>query len=80
MAVKSHSKQLYSLIARYFAGECTPSDLEQLDQLLKDPEVKKEFELFRDVLQKSKPTTESDKPLQQSFDRITKRLKDEGSL
>lgn len=80
MAVKSLSKQLYALIARYFAGESTPADMEQLEKLLKDPELKKEYEFFRELLQKSQPANESDPPLKQSFDRITKRLKDEGSL
>jgi hypothetical protein len=83
VAVKSHSTQLYSLFARYFAGESTPLDVEQLEKLLSDhPELKKEFEFFRELLQKNSATQESepDTPLPKSFDRITRRLKDDGAL
>jgi hypothetical protein len=81
VAVKSHSTQLYALIARCLAGESTPGDVEQLDQLLTDhPELKKEFEFFHELLQKSSSPSDSENPSQKDFDRITKRLKDEGAL
>jgi hypothetical protein len=81
VAVKSHSTQLYALIARCLAGESTPGDVMQLEKLLTDhPELKKEFELFRELLQKPSPPSESEKSIQPNFDRITKRLKDEGAL
>ena len=67
-------------MARYLAGESSKEDIDRLENLLKShPELIAEYEFFCSILNK-KNTTEEDSPPKNKFDRITKRLKDEGSL
>jgi hypothetical protein len=73
-------------MARCLKGESTPEDDMMLhDLLLSDPEIKEEYDHFRSLMQNecNNPPQNGDSPeacLQKKFDRITSRLKDEGSL
>ncbi|RAW00877.1 anti-sigma factor [Pseudochryseolinea flava] len=78
MAVKSHPTEIYALIARYLAGEASPEDRRRIEQIFIDhPELKSEFEFFRFLLEKH-DQRQAQVPFKNGFERITKRLKDEG--
>lgn len=73
-------------MARCLKGESTPEDDMMLQDLLSsDPGMKEEYDLFRSLVQNECNNTplNGDSPeahLQKKFDRITRRLKEEGSL
>ena len=78
MAVKSHPTEIYSLIARYLAGEASKEDRGRIEQLfVEHPELKSEFEFFRFLLNQHDQRTEH-ASFKNGFERITKRLKDKG--
>jgi hypothetical protein len=73
-------------MARCLKGESTPEDDAMLhDLLLSDPEMKAEFDHFRSLIQNNcndslLNNVSQEAYLQEKFDRITSRLKNEGSL
>ncbi|MBT1699409.1 hypothetical protein KK083_21105 [Fulvivirgaceae bacterium PWU4] len=72
-------------MARCLKGESTPEDDMMLQDLLSsDPGMKEEYDLFRSLVQNECNTQlngdSSEAHLQKKFDRITRRLKEEGSL
>ena len=73
-------------MARCLMGESTPEDDSMLhDLLLSDPGMKEEYEHFKGLTQNECNNTplNGDSPeahLQKKFDRVTRRLKEEGSL
>jgi hypothetical protein len=78
--VKADSKQFNEMMARCLAGECSEEELVELrSMLLNNPDLKTEYELFNLLFGKDKCSTEpSDK--KDHFNRITKRLADEGLM
>ena len=68
-------------MARYLARESTPEEVDKLEKLVEaHPELKSEFEFFRDTLYKKQSEDNSTKPVEDSFDNITRRLKNDGAL
>lgn len=72
-------------MARCLKGECTVEEGEALADLLSaNPDLRQEYEIFRHYFHHNgtiKPHTTTTEPdLQKKFERITKKLTDEGIL
>jgi hypothetical protein len=85
MAIKLRFED-YALMARYLRGEASAEDTAFFNELLQsDPCVREHYEVLRIAF--LKPVTDTslndfanNKYLQQKFDQITRKLKDEGSV
>jgi len=77
--VKADSKQFNELVARCLAGESSPEELAKLRLTLSDnPDFKIDYELMNLLFGKGKPGfVPADK---RHFNRISKRLEDEGLM
>jgi hypothetical protein len=77
--VKADSKQLNEMMARCLAGECSPEELVSLKSMLSEnPELKTDYEVIKLLFGKEKNGIAS--PDKKHFNRIRKRLEDEGSM
>jgi hypothetical protein len=80
------SKETYCLMARCLKGECTVEEGEALADLLSaNPDLRQEYEIFHHYFHysdKNKPhtTTTEQSGLQKKFERITRKLAEEGIL
>jgi hypothetical protein len=77
--VKADSKQFNEMMARCLAGECSPEELVSLKSMFSEnPELKTDYEVIKLLFGKEKNgITPPDK---KHFNRIRKRLEDEGSM
>jgi|GEM_PF-6484776 len=77
-----NSIEMYSLIGRCLKGHPSPEDVQHLKHLLQtDPLFLREYDFFKSLLHddnKSEPSSPTD--VSEKFDRITRRLRDEGLL
>ena len=77
--MKVDSKQLNEMMARCLAGECSPDELSRLTSILSEnPELKTEYELINTLFGKNKNGKAPPDP--KHFNRIRKRLEDEGLM
>jgi len=70
-------------MARCLQGEASFEEDRQLDELINsDPLLLKEYQLFKAAMQQATPVNanSAEDDLQTRFDRISNKLKDEGSL
>jgi GrpB-like predicted nucleotidyltransferase (UPF0157 family) len=81
------SIETYCLMARCLKGECTVEEGEALADLLSaNPDLRQEYEIFRHYFHhnsnknKAHTTTTEQPGLQKKFERITRKLTDEGIL
>jgi hypothetical protein len=85
MAVKLRFED-YALMARYLRGEASAEDTAFFNELVEsDPSMREHYEVLKVAF--LKPVTDTslndfanDNYLQQKFNQITRKLKDEGSL
>ena len=77
--MKADSKQFNEMMARCLAGECSPEELVSLKSMFSEnPELKTDYEVIKLLFGKEKNgITPPDK---EHFNRIRKRLEDEGSM